>query len=239
VLTADQHFLCFDVNMLIKARDLHRDYQLGEHHLTVLRGVNLDIEAGEMIALLGRSGSGKSTLLNLIGGLDRPTSGTIEVAGHELSALSRGELSQYRRSTVGFIFQSFNLVPRLKAWENVCLPLVFSGFGRAERRRRAMELLERVGLLERAEHRPSQLSGGEQQRVAVARALVNNPKMLLCDEPTGNLDTATSLEIMGLINQTYRDGNTVLMVTHDPELAERHATRILRMSDGQLEEQPA
>jgi putative ABC transport system ATP-binding protein len=225
--------------MLIKARDLHRDYQLGEHHLAVLRGVNLEIAEGEMIALLGRSGSGKSTLLNLIGGLDRPTSGSIEVAGHELSTLSRGELSLYRRTTVGFIFQSFNLVPRLKAWENVCLPLVFSGFGRAERRKRAMELLERVGLLERADHRPSQLSGGEQQRVAVARALVNNPKMLLCDEPTGNLDTVTSVEIMELINQTYRDGNTVLMVTHDPELAEQHATRILRMSDGQLEEQPA
>jgi putative ABC transport system ATP-binding protein len=225
--------------MLIKARDLHRDYQLGEHHLAVLRGVNLEIEAGEMIALLGRSGSGKSTLLNLIGGLDRPTSGSIEVDGHELSALSRAELSLYRRTTVGFIFQSFNLVPRLRAWENVSLPLVFSGFGRTERRKRAMELLERVGLLERADHRPSQLSGGEQQRVAVARALVNNPKMLLCDEPTGNLDTATSVEIMDLINQTYRDGSTVLMVTHDPELAEQHATRILRMSDGHLEERSA
>lgn len=225
--------------MLIKARDLHRDYQLGEHNLAVLRGVNLEIEAGEIIALLGRSGSGKSTLLNLIGGLDRPTSGSIEVAGHELSTLSRSELSHYRRTTVGFIFQSFNLVPRLKAWENVSLPLVFSGFGRADRRKRAMELLERVGLLERADHRPSQLSGGEQQRVAVARALVNNPKMLLCDEPTGNLDTATSVEIMNLINQTFRDGSTVLMVTHDPELAEQHATRILRMSDGHLEEQSA
>lgn len=223
--------------MLIRARDLHRDYQLGEQHLPVLRGVNLEIEAGEMIALLGRSGSGKSTLLNLIGGLDRPTSGSIEVAGHELAALSRAELAQYRQSTVGFIFQSFNLVPRLRAWENVCLPLIFSGHARAERRQRAMELLERVGLLARAEHRPSQLSGGEQQRVAVARALANHPKMLLCDEPTGNLDTATSSEIMELINQTHRDGNTVLMVTHDPELAARHATRILRMSDGQLEEQ--
>jgi putative ABC transport system ATP-binding protein len=222
--------------MLIKASELHRDYRIGEQHVPALRGLNLEIEAGEMIALLGRSGSGKSTLLNLIGGLDRPTSGSLEVAGHELSQLGRRALSQYRRCTVGFIFQSFNLVPRLRAWENVGLPLVFAGQSRTARRRRAMELLERVGLLERAEHRPSQLSGGEQQRVAVARALANDPKMLLCDEPTGNLDTATSNEIMQLILQTHREGNTVIVVTHDPEIAERHATRILRMSDGQLEE---
>ena len=225
--------------MLIKATQLQRTYELGEHPVPVLRGVDLEVEAGEMVALLGRSGSGKSTLLNLIGGLDRPTSGSIEVAGHELSSLSRTALSEYRRSTVGFIFQSFNLVPRLRAWENVSLPMVFSGRSRSERRIRAMELLERVGLLERAEHRPSQLSGGEQQRVAVARALANNPKMLLCDEPTGNLDTATSKEIMQLIVQSHGEGNTVIMVTHDPELAERHATRILRMSDGHIEEASA
>ena len=227
------------MSVLIKASDLHRDYRMGEQHVRALRGVDLEIDEGELIALLGRSGSGKSTLLNVIGGLDHPTSGHIEVAGRELSALSRSALSLYRRSMVGFIFQSFNLVPRLRAWENVSLPMVFSGHNRTERRERAMQMLERVGLTERAEHRSNQLSGGEQQRVAIARALVNEPKMLLCDEPTGNLDTATSGEIMELITQTHREGNTVLMVTHDPEIAERHATRTLRMSDGQLNEEAA
>ncbi|MGI9428552.1 MAG: ABC transporter ATP-binding protein [Bythopirellula sp.] len=222
--------------MLIKASNLHRDYRMGEQHVRALRGVDLQIEEGELVALLGRSGSGKSTLLNVIGGLDRPTSGSIEVAGRELSTLGRGGLSLYRRSTVGFIFQSFNLVARLRAWENVSLPMVFSGGTRAERRKRALEMLERVGLTERAQHRPNQLSGGEQQRIAIARSLINQPKMLLCDEPTGNLDSATSDEIMELITQTHRDGTTVLMVTHDPEIAKRHATRTLRMSDGQLEE---
>lgn len=225
--------------MLIKAKDLHRDYRMGEEQVHALRAIDLEIAEGELVALLGRSGSGKSTLLNVIGGLDRPTGGRIEVGGRELSALSRSALSIYRRSTVGFIFQSFNLVARLRAWENVSLPLVFSGHGRRERRSRAMEMLDRVGLSERAEHRPNQLSGGEQQRVAVARALVNEPRMLLCDEPTGNLDTATSVEIMNLITETHRAGKTVLMVTHDPEIAERHATRTLRMTDGRLEEEPA
>lgn len=224
------------MSVLIKASDVHRDYQMGHEQVRALDGVDIEIEEGELVALLGRSGSGKSTLLNVIGGLDRPTQGFVEVAGRELSTLSSGELSLYRRSTVGFIFQSFNLVPRLRAWENVSLPMVFEGRSRRQRRTRAMEMLERVGLADRAEHRSNELSGGEQQRVAVARALVNKPKMLLCDEPTGNLDSATSAGIMELIDQTHREGNTVLMVTHDPEIAERHATRTLRMSDGQLDE---
>ena len=219
---------------LAKATNVHRDYQLGDQRVRALRGVDLEIQDGEFIALLGRSGSGKSTLLNVIGGLDRPSLGTIHVAGQELSSLSSGQLSLYRRSTVGFVFQSFNLVPRLRAWENVGLPLVFAGCGRAERKRTALAMLERVGLSGRANHQPGQLSGGEQQRVAVARALVNNPRLLLCDEPTGNLDSETSAEIMELIVQTNRDGNTVLMVTHDPELAAKHATRTLRMTDGQF-----
>ena len=227
------------MSVLIKATDVHRDYRMGEQHVHALRGINLEIEEGEFVALLGRSGSGKSTLLNVIGGLDRPTRGRIEVAGRELSSLSSSALSLYRRSTVGFIFQSFNLVPRLRAWENVGLPMIFSGHSRQERRKRAMEMLERVSLLQRANHQSSQLSGGEQQRVAVARALVNKPRILLCDEPTGNLDSATSVEIMELIVQTHREGNTILLVTHDPEIAQRHATRTLRMSDGQFSEETA
>ena len=221
----------------IESSDLHREYSLGEQRVRALRGVDVEIEEGEVVALLGRSGSGKSTLLNLIGGLDRPTRGRLVVAGLELSKLSRGALSLYRRTTIGFIFQSFNLVPRLRAWENVSLPMIFAGFSRTNRRQRALEMLDRVGLGDRANHRPSQLSGGEQQRVAVARALVNKPQMLLCDEPTGNLDTATSTEIMKLIMQTHQEGNTVVMVTHDPEIAARYATRTLRMSDGQLDEE--
>ena len=224
---------------LVHANDLHRDYRMGEEQVHALNGVDVEIAEGEFVALLGRSGSGKSTLLNVIGGLDRPTTGRIAVADRELSSLSSAALSEYRRSTVGFIFQSFNLVPRLRAWENVGLPMVFSGHSRNERRRRALEMLERVGLAQRAQHRSNQLSGGEQQRVAVARALVNKPRMLLCDEPTGNLDSATSREIMDLIVQTHRDGNTVVMVTHDPEIAERHATRTLRMSDGRIDEEVA
>jgi putative ABC transport system ATP-binding protein len=225
------------MNVFIKASDLHRDYQMGQQRVHALDGVDVEIEEGEFVALLGRSGSGKSTLLNMIGGLDRPTSGHLEVAGDELSKLSSKELSAYRRTTVGFIFQSFNLVPRLRAWENVGLPMVFSGHRRSVRRARAMEMLDRVGLVERAEHRANELSGGEQQRVAVARSLVNEPMMLLCDEPTGNLDTQTSAGIMALIAQTHREGNTVLMVTHDPEIAAQHATRTLRMSDGRIAEE--
>ena len=221
---------------LIQAIGLQREYRMGEQHVHALRGVDLAIEEGEMIALLGRSGSGKSTLLNIIGGLDRPTGGRIEVDGRDLSGLGRGALSRYRRTMVGFVFQSFNLVPRLRAWENVGLPMVFAGYGKKERRKRATEMLDRVGLAERAEHRPSQLSGGEQQRVAIARALVNDPMILLCDEPTGNLDSVTSGGIMELLVQTHREGNTVIMVTHDPDIALRHATRTLRMSDGQFAE---
>lgn len=220
-------------------KGVHREYEMGKENVRALRGVDLEVNEGEVVALLGRSGSGKSTLLNVIGGLDRPTSGQVEVAGRELSTLSRDALSLYRRSLVGFIFQSFHLVPRLRAWENVSLPMIFAGHGHGERRKRGMEMLERVGLLERANHRPNQLSGGEQQRIAVARALINNPELLLCDEPTGNLDTATSDEIMKLITETHREGKTVFIVTHDPEIAACHATRTLRMSDGKFSEETA
>jgi ABC-type lipoprotein export system ATPase subunit len=186
------------------------------------------------VALLGRSGSGKSTLLNLLGGLDRPSRGSIRVDGAELADMSQRELSLYRRTSVGFIFQSFNLVTSQRAWENVALPLVFQGIGRLERRKRAHEMLERVGLEKRANHVPTQLSGGEQQRVAIARALINSPKLLLCDEPTGNLDTATSAQIMQMLNDQHRTGTALVMVTHDPTLAQTHAQRTLSMADGQF-----
>lgn len=219
---------------LVEATRLTREYRLGGETVEALRGVDLTIEQGEFVALLGRSGSGKSTLLNLLGGLDRPTRGSIRVGGIELADMSKNELSLYRRTMVGFIFQSFNLVTSLRAWENVALPLVFQGIGRFERRKRAHELLERVGLEKRANHVPSELSGGEQQRVAIARSLVNEPKMLLCDEPTGNLDTSTSGQIMDMLLESHRANTTLVMVTHDPALAEQHAQRTLRMADGQF-----
>ncbi|MCG3181983.1 MAG: putative ABC transporter ATP-binding protein YknY [Planctomycetes bacterium] len=219
---------------LVEATRLWREYHLGGEVVEALRGIDLNIEQGEFVALLGRSGSGKSTLLNLLGGLDRPSRGSIRVNGVELAEMSKTELSLYRRTTVGFIFQSFNLVTSLRAWENVALPLVFQGIGRFERRKRAHGLLERVGLGKRANHVPSEMSGGEQQRVAIARALVNDPKLLLCDEPTGNLDTATSEQIMALLDESHRAGTTLVMVTHDPELAEKHTQRTLKMADGQF-----
>ncbi len=224
---------------VVQATRLWREYQLGGETVQALRGVDFSIARGEFVALLGRSGSGKSTLLNLLGGLDRPTRGSIIVDGRELADLSSRELSLYRRASVGFIFQSFNLVNSRRAWENVALPLIFQGVGRAERKRRAHELLERVGLGRRANHVPGELSGGEQQRVAIARALVNQPRILLCDEPTGNLDTATSAQIMQILRETHDGGTTLVMVTHDPGLASEHASRTLRMADGQFMQEAA
>lgn len=204
----------------------------GSEPVAALRGATLAIEAGEFTCLLGKSGSGKSTLMNLIGGLDRPTRGSIEVDGRELSKMSARELSFYRREKIGFVFQSFNLVGSMRAWENVSLPLVFAGVSRTERKKRAEEMLERVGLARRHDHKPTQLSGGEQQRVAFARALISHPTILLGDEPTGNLDSATSEQIMALMVEENRRGTTIIMVTHDPELAERYASRTVRMADG-------
>ncbi|GIK53132.1 MAG: ABC transporter ATP-binding protein [Planctomycetaceae bacterium] len=219
--------------MIVQITDVWRQYRMGgAEPVAALRGATLAIEAGEFTCLLGKSGSGKSTLMNLIGGLDRPTKGSIEVDGIELSRMSARELSLYRREKIGFVFQSFNLVGSMRAWENVSLPLVFAGVPRAERKRRADEMLERVGLARRADHRPTQLSGGEQQRVAFARALISHPRILLGDEPTGNLDSATSEQIMALMVEENRRGTTIIMVTHDPDLAERYASRIVRMADG-------
>jgi putative ABC transport system ATP-binding protein len=208
---------------------------MGDAFVDALRGVDLTVARGEFVALVGPSGSGKSTVLNLIGGLDRPTSGQVWINGTELSASDERTLTQHRRRHVGFVFQSFNLLPRLTAEENVALPLMFSDVSERERRARARALLGRVGLEHRLEHRPTQLSGGEQQRVAIARALVAEPALLLADEPTGNLDTTTGAEIMALLKKLNQEGGlTLLVVTHDAEVA-AFADRVIELRDGQVE----
>ncbi len=220
----------------IRTRDLVKEYRLGRDNVVrALAGVDLEVEAGEFVALLGKSGSGKSTLLNVVGGLDRPTAGQVAVGGTELADLSERDLAAFRARTVGFVFQSFHLQPRYPAWENVALPLVFLGVGRRERRRRAAALLDDVGLAHRIDHRPAELSGGEQQRVAFARSLVSEPRVLLADEPTGNLDSETSRQIAGLLESAHERGATLLLVTHDREMAEGSADRVIRMADGRIE----
>lgn len=219
----------------IRTEDLARYYRMGPSVIRAVDGVALEIARGEFVALLGSSGSGKSTLLNLLAGLDRPTRGRIQVAGRDLSTLSREELAAYRRHQVGMVFQAFNLVPRMTLEENVELPLRFAEVERSERAQRVQQALARVGLLHRLGHRPSELSGGEQQRAALARALVNRPSILLADEPTGNLDSRTGEEILNLIAEWNRTlGMTVVLVTHERPLAERYAQRILQMADGKL-----
>lgn len=222
-------------DVVVRTVGLARRYKMGDTSVDALRGVDLEIARGEFVALVGPSGSGKSTVLNLIGGLDRPSEGEIWIDGVELSASDEKALTRHRRQHVGFVFQSFNLLPRLTAEENVALPLMFGGVAENERRARARELLERVGLAERLTHRPTQLSGGEQQRVAIARALVGQPALLLADEPTGNLDTTTGVEIMHLLKELNQEhGLTLLVVTHDPEVA-TFADRIVRLRDGQVD----
>lgn len=219
----------------IRAVDVCRHYQMGGSLIRAVDGVSLEVRDAEFLALLGSSGSGKSTLLNLLAGLDRPTSGAIIAKGRDLAQMSPEELARYRRHTVGMVFQSFNLVPRMTLAENVELPLRFAEVDRAERRRRVAEALTRVGLAARMDHRPSELSGGEQQRGALARALVNRPSVLVADEPTGNLDSHTGEEILSFIrefNQSLK--MTVVMVTHERPLAERYAHRIVFLSDGKL-----
>jgi len=218
----------------IRAVNLTRTYQVGESTVEALRSVNLRVGKGQFVALVGPSGSGKSTLLNLVGGLDHPTSGQLWVDGEELSASKEKALTEHRRRRVGFVFQSFNLLPRLTAVENVALPLMFVGSAERDRIERAGQLLAQVGLSDRLHHRPTQLSGGEQQRVAIARALVNSPAIILADEPTGNIDTATGAEIMALLRRLNREqGVTLLLVTHDPEAAS-FADRIIQLRDGQI-----
>jgi putative ABC transport system ATP-binding protein len=219
----------------IRTVSLVRHYKLGRSVIPAVDGVSLAARRGEFIALLGASGSGKSTLLNLIAGLDRPDSGAIVVEGQDLATLGSLELAQYRRHTVGMVFQSFNLVAAMTLYENVELPMRFAEVRRRDRKARAQEALQRVGLSDRSGHRPSELSGGEQQRAALARALVNRPKILLADEPTGNLDSKTGTEIMDLIRELNRTlGMTVIMVTHERPLAERYANRLVFLGDGKL-----
>jgi predicted ABC-type transport system involved in lysophospholipase L1 biosynthesis ATPase subunit len=219
----------------VKAVDLAKSYGPPATPVHALRGVTLEIRRGEKVALLGKSGSGKSTLLNLVGGLDRPTSGGLHVAGRDLARLSSNQLARHRLATVGMIFQAFNLIPSRTALENVELPMVFAGRPPAQRRAASRRALEAAGLGHRLGHRPGELSGGEHQRVAIARALVNEPAILLADEPTGNLDSATAAEIVALLTDHVRaHGTTLVLVTHDEELAGRCADRVVRLMDGRL-----
>jgi putative ABC transport system ATP-binding protein len=207
------------------------DFKLGAQKVHVLKGIDLDIQRGEYVALMGPSGSGKSTLMNLLGCLDTPTSGTYVLAGRDVSRMAENELAEVRNQEIGFVFQTFNLIPRQTALDNVALPLVYAGVGKEERLDRAADVLRSVGLGDRMDHRPNQLSGGQRQRVAIARALVNKPSLSLADEPTGNLDTATSEEIMKLFDDIHALGNTLVVVTHEEDIAQR-AKRIIRLRDG-------
>ncbi len=218
---------------IIRTRDLVKVYQLGDNRIRALAGVSVEIAAGEFVAVMGPSGSGKSTFMNVLGCLDRPTSGEYELAGRAVAALGDDELAAVRNRHVGFVFQNFNLLARTTALENVELPLVYTGVAARERRAQAAGMLTKVGLSERADHHPAQLSGGQQQRVAIARALVTRPLLILADEPTGALDSRTSLEIMALLQELNRGGMTVVLVTHESDVA-RFARRILRFRDGRI-----
>ena len=221
--------------MLIETKDVCRVYQMGATQVTALDHVTVGIGAGEFVSIQGTSGSGKSTLLNLLGGLDRPTSGEVFFDSQPLGPLSKKQMARYRRDSVGMIFQNFNLIPTMTAAENVKLALAFAGMRGVERRDRATALLERVGLSDRMDHRPAELSGGEQQRVAIARALANRPRVLLADEPTGNLDSTRARELLALLREMVeRDSLTVLFVTHDHELASGYSDRIIMMKDGKV-----
>ena len=215
----------------IRLRDIKKIYQMGGQELAALNGINLDIKRGEFAALMGPSGSGKSTLMNILGCLDRPTVGSYELEGKEVAHLSDDELAMMRNKHIGFVFQNFNLLSRISSLENVALPLVYAGVGVSERRKRAQQVLEAVGLGDRAEHMPNELSGGQRQRVAIARALVNNPEIIMADEPTGNLDTKSTKEIMEIFQEMHGRGKTIILVTHEPEIAVC-ANRQLLVRDG-------
>ena len=219
---------------LIEIRDLGKTYRRGKQAIPVLQGVNLDVAAGDFFALMGPSGSGKTTLLNLIGGLDTPTAGSIVIGGQRVDRLGGAALARWRAAHVGFVFQFYNLLPMLSAQKNVELPLLLTKLSASERRKRASIALQLVGLADRASHKPSELSGGQQQRVAIARAFVTDPTLLVCDEPTGDLDRASAEEVLGLLQQLNRaHGKTIVMVTHDPRAAE-HATHVVHLDKGEL-----
>ncbi|SOC78595.1 putative ABC transport system ATP-binding protein [Salinimicrobium sediminis] len=222
------------MSSVIKIRQITRDFFLGQEIVKVLKGIDLDIEKGEYVAFMGPSGSGKSTLMNLLGCLDTPTSGQYILNGKDVSQMSDDELAEIRNKEIGFVFQTFNLLPRTTALDNVALPMIYAGASKAERKERAEKVLADVGLADRMDHKPNQLSGGQRQRVAVGRALVNNPSIILADEPTGNLDSKTSVEIMNLFDEIHAAGNTVILVTHEEDIA-RHAHRIIRLRDGIIE----
>jgi len=219
---------------IIQLREITRKYEVGSETVHALRGVNLDIYKNEYVALMGPSGSGKSTLMNMLGCLDTPTSGTYILNSTDVSVMTDNQLAEIRNKEIGFVFQTFNLLPRSTALENVALPLVYKGVKKAERMVRATEVLTQVNLANRMDHRPNELSGGQRQRVAIARALVNRPSIILADEPTGNLDSKTSVEIMGLFEEIHSQGNTIILVTHEEDIA-RHAHRIVRLRDGLIE----
>jgi len=216
---------------LIRLSHISRQYQMGTETIYALRDVSLEIEAGEYVAIMGPSGSGKSTMMNLIGCLDTPTSGIYELNGTNVSEMDDNQLAEVRNREIGFVFQSFNLLPRSDALHNVVLPLIYAGMETEERRQKALAALAQVGLTDRIHHKPNELSGGQRQRVAIARALVNNPSLLLADEPTGNLDSKTGVEIMSLFNELSQRGNTIVVVTHEEDVA-RQARRIVRLRDG-------
>jgi len=216
---------------VIHMEEITRFFKVGSEIVRALRGVTLSIKKNEFVALMGPSGSGKSTLMNLLGCLDTPTGGSYWLNGSDVSKLVDNDLAEIRNKEIGFVFQTFNLLPRLTALENVALPMIYAGYAKPERLERAMEVLEDVSLTDRVKHKPNELSGGQRQRVAIARALVNKPSIILADEPTGNLDSVTSIEIMGLIEEIHKAGNTIILVTHEEDIA-RHAHRIVRLSDG-------
>jgi len=221
-------------NPLIKISQIKRDFALGNEIVYVLKGIDLEINKGEYVALMGPSGSGKSTLMNLLGCLDTPTSGSYILNGKDVSQMQDDELAEIRNKEIGFIFQTFNLLPRTTALDNVALPMIYAGHSKSERNIRATEVLKQVNLADRMDHQPNQLSGGQRQRVAIARALVNKPSIILADEPTGNLDSKTSEEIMALLEEIHKNGNTIIVVTHEEDIA-AHAKRIIRMRDGMIE----
>ncbi len=219
---------------LIKIRGIRRDFILGNETVYVLKGIDLDIRKGEYVALMGPSGSGKSTLMNLLGCLDTPTAGEYILNGKKVSDMHDDELAEIRNKEIGFVFQTFNLLPRTTALDNVALPMIYAGYSKSERMERAREVLSQVNLADRMDHQPNQLSGGQRQRVAIARALVNNPSIILADEPTGNLDSKTSVEIMNLFGEIHKNGNTVILVTHEEDIA-AYAHRVIRLRDGMIE----
>lgn len=219
---------------IIQVNDLVRNFRLGKQVINVLKSLSFKIHKNEYVALMGPSGSGKSTLMNILGCLDTPTSGSYVLNKQEVGSLSDDELAEIRNKEIGFVFQTFNLLPRSTALDNVALPLVYAGLNGQERNTRALEVLHQVGLSDRVDHKPNELSGGQRQRVAVARAMVNNPSIILADEPTGNLDSKTSYEIMALFDEIHKKGNTIILVTHEEDIA-MHAHRIIRLKDGEIE----